>query len=576
MESNIQIRKFADDIWKLANMGAASDPFTILEHLSYLLYFRFYSQNEWLEILQGIQKIGLQYAIERYESELLPGVLWNRQSTSSQLPFVPSYFGRIVQTLDDFFHSTHQNNPAVDLFDLLQDKANSNKYGVFLTPRILAKYMAKLLVETGDFNRFGKVCDPACGTGTLLISLLEQAGFDSNLAVSGYEINSTMSKIAQINMFFRDLPYFDIHNEDSLSLSEQYFRKYDYVITNPPIVRDDVYSGGQTWYSPWNHNRNGVRRSYQFIELALGLVSEQGRAAIIVPEGLLSSSVGYDVEFRRFLVSEFNIDGVVSLPSGILSGTALKTSILLVSRRPIYRNNRYIWFYSFDQKPNRLRNDERLWEDMMESWRRYTRYGEISNQSGDNSWLIDRKELEQKQFQLTATTYRRYIPEKNYRDPNHVIKEILDLRREIDGELDELSRVHFTDPFEVANTERESQVIKIPFSDAQLNRVEGMLADYFSEQQKALFDVFMNAEQPLAIHEAAKLVNSCMPESTKLGVQEAKQFVELFESLGLIDSVPSGEILYPKQSSDEDDRIVTFQEPITLTLWMRTKHLRRN
>ncbi|GFZ94145.1 hypothetical protein GCM10008018_45730 [Paenibacillus marchantiophytorum] len=576
-----EFREFSDELWKAANQDGRGDSTAIIEHISYILYCRFKGHDYfWNDLISIINANGAQQATEFYQKELRSNIrfLFSNDSEFSPLPFGPNAFERIIYLLDINFSYYSENELIGKLFESLLDKAYSQKSGINTTPRLLANSMARMLIDTSDLaSNELSICDPTCGTGTLLISIIEQLGLRYQLLSNpiGFEINTLVSRIAQLNMIFRGLPSSEIHNKDSLSLSERHRGKFDFVITNPPISKRYDRMPDTMWYSMgMGYSKNGTR-SYEFIELALSLLKRQGRCAIIVPEGMLSSNVRYDIEFRRNILLNFQVDGVVSLPPGIFPGTGIKTSLLLVSNNPSSLN-REIWFYEFDQRPNQLRNDKQLWDELIDSWNMYIKYGKGPDINQDHNWITPSWEIEDKQYQLAASSYRKRVFDRKWLDPNRLINELRELEGQIRTEMDELFMIHSKERTESPQIGTNFKEVTTTAAEADLNTVMHALKEHLSEKQKALFDIFVDAQQPLAIHEAAKLVNKKLNESTKLGVQEAKQFTELLQALGLIEAVSSGVMLYPKQSSEESDRIVSFHKPINIILWKRATNLLRS
>ncbi|WHY65011.1 N-6 DNA methylase [Neobacillus sp. SuZ13] len=592
MNEKYDFRRVTEELWKVASQDRkSSDPSAVLEHLLYLLYFKVSTQrndNLWNGLLNILKDEGAGRAGQFYQEELKRTIEWQFgfDLKWSLYPFSPNVFERIVFILDKYFDNNFEFRLG-DVFELLVEKAYSQNFGFILTPRLLAKSMAKLLIDHRKVPYENiTICDPACGTGTLLVSFVEQfhvlyqryssdVQFQQSSSFVGFEINTGLSRLAQLNLFLRGLPYMEIHNEDSLALPElQHREKFDYVITNPPITKRYGDMDIPMWYSMGNHYSKNGTRSYEFIELALSLLKREGRCAIIVPEGMLSSNIRYDVDFRSNLLLNFQIDGIVSLPAGILPGTGMKTSILLISNRRSL--NRQIWFYEFDQKPNQVRNDERLWDDLTDLWRAYVEFEQIPDANQDHVWITSYSEIEKKQFQLAASAYRKRLVNRKYFDPNRLINEIRELEWGIKDEMDELYRMHFKEQSENFRVETDFKEVVTTTAEADLKTVKNVIGEHLSEKQKALFNIFMDAKEPLAIHEAAKLVNNNLNKSTKLGVQEAKQITELLNALGLIESVSSSEMLYPKQSSNESNRIINFQDPLKIVLWKRATNLRRD
>jgi len=580
MNGENDVRKLVDELWRLVNQESAVDSNAALEHLSYLLYFKLQSRHErlWDEMFY-LCRNNIRQAVDFYQYDMVKNkleFLVRGSSVNGTVPFSFRVFERIVFLLENHSSIFTESFLVGQVFELLLEKAFSQRLGIVLTPRLLSKSMAKLLVETVDrVPNHVAICDPACGTGTLLHALAEEMSRErAHSRLVGFEMNTLVARVAQFNLLFREIEDVSIYNEDGLSVTAEYREKFDYVITNPPIVKRYERVQMSTWYSMNNNNfsKNGTR-SYEFIELSLSLLKREGRCAIIVPEGMLSSGTRYDTEFRRHLLYKFRIEGIISLPAGLFPGTGMKTSILLISNT--YSSpNREIWFYEFDDKPNRLRNDEKLWDDLINRWQMYVELGYASYVDNGHTWTTSFMDIENNQFQLAASAYRRRSSPRHYVDPSRLINELKELEWKIKLEMDELYRIHFKEQPDVPPPDAEFKKA-VTATKADLSTVRSLLYEHFSEKQKALFNVFMDAGQPLAVHEATKLANQGVDPNEKIGVQEARQIVELLEAMGLLEPVSSGAMLYPKQSSDESDRVISLQKPLIIALWKRAEHLRR-
>ncbi|NGM83948.1 N-6 DNA methylase [Paenibacillus sp. 7124] len=577
------IHRLAEELWRIANRSGLADPIIVFEHLSYLIFLRLHQSFEgddysWYDLMELIRSEEYQLAIDEYQEKWLRFTPNGSNIPPSQFPFDIKTLQQLVMFLNAALDWVPDNTLTEAFYDALLNRAIGNKHGIVPTPHLLASTMAKLLAEFNPIQHSRlNVCDPACGIGSLLASLwneLHTREFEI-ARLDGFEVMSLFARIAQINMLFRQGSHNWIHNEDSLALPSEYRGRYDYVICNPPFTKKSDWVTEPMWYSMGEYAKRGTR-SYQFIELSLALLKIGGHCAIVVPEGLLSSTQRYDVEFRMHLLERYQLNSVVSLPSGFFPGTAMKTSILLLTRPSdgaILAKE--VLYYDFEQKAIRLRTDEELWDKLVTLWRTYLYSGTVPDIEGGHAWTVSLEKIIQNECQLGATLYKQSLfPPKKHIDPSRLLYEIFELEKQLHNEMEDLYELHHKIRPDV--NDRDTDALEgTAGAEAELSSVLQVLREHFSRQQNLLLDVYMESEKPLAIHEAAKRANRMLGEEMKLGVQEANQMTELFDALGLLESTSSGVMLYPKQF-DEDERIIQTHKPVTILLWKKAERLKRS
>jgi len=342
---------------------------------------------------------------------------------------------RAVSLIDELFRQldTRSVNADImgDIFEyLLEEVKESGKNGQFRTPRHVIRFMVQLLKpEPGK-----TILDPACGSGGFLINSLlqwkarhtdkevlrlewdgtphdllpvwpEGEEYQFSSLFRGYDNDRTMVRIAWMNLILHDLETPEVHQLDSLSkrLKDEESGSYDYILANPPFT-------GSVDEGDLSENRQRFPRSGRgavplttksellFVWLMLDLLKIGGRAAVIVPDGVLFGSTKAHRELRRQLLFENSLEAVVSLPANMFQPySGVKTSILLFQKAgvPVAAGSdprtREVWFYeitseafSLDQKRKALYGqDNDFWDALVkfEAWNRY-RQGEAEDGEG--------------------------------------------------------------------------------------------------------------------------------------------------------------------------------------------------
>ncbi len=265
-----------------------------------------------------------------------------------------------INAIDDLFTLDTHSDLMGDVFEeLLRGIQSAGKNGQFRTPRHIIRFMVELINPTPE----DRMIDPAAGTGGFLFAsiqhLLKQAmlrespedlrlewdGTPHRLAVSnsdqflhtnqftGYDNDRTMVRIGWMNMILHGIENPRIERRDSLGkgLDESESERYTVVLANPPFTgnvdTDDLHE--RRFLQKGGKKALTNKSELLFLALFLDLLEPGGRAAVIVPEGVLFGSTIAHRELRRRLLFEHDLKAVISLPAGVFQPYAgVKTSIL--------------------------------------------------------------------------------------------------------------------------------------------------------------------------------------------------------------------------------------------------------
>lgn len=208
------------------------------------------------------------------------------------------------------------------------------KAGEFYTPRAVSKLLARLAgPKPGD-----TICDPACGSGSLLICAAEEVESD-NFALYGQEANGATWALARMNMFLHAKDAAQIEWCDTLNgpalVEGDHLRKFDVVVANPPFSLDK-WGAENAEADPFQRFWRGVppksKGDYGFITHMIEIAKRQsGRVAVIVPHGVLFRG-GAEGRIRKALIEENLLDAVVGLPANLFTTTGIPVAILIFDR----------------------------------------------------------------------------------------------------------------------------------------------------------------------------------------------------------------------------------------------------
>jgi type I restriction enzyme M protein len=208
------------------------------------------------------------------------------------------------------------------------------KAGEFYTPTPVSRLLAKL----GDPQPGSTICDPACGSGSLLIRAAEEIGSE-NFSLYGQEVNGATWALARMNMFLHAkdaarIEWCDTLNSPALIEGDQLMR-FDVVVANPPFSLDKwgaEHAGEDQYKRFWRGIPPKSKGDYAFITHMVEVAKRQsGRVVVIVPHGVLFRG-GSEGEVRKKLIEENLLDAVIGLPSNLFTTTGIPVAVLVFDR----------------------------------------------------------------------------------------------------------------------------------------------------------------------------------------------------------------------------------------------------
>ncbi len=246
------------------------------------------------------------------------------------------------------------------------------KAGEFYTPAGVSQLLAKLVQpKAGD-----RICDPACGSGSLLIRVAKE--IDSpNFFLGGQESNGSTWALCRMNMFLHGMDAAQIEWCDTISnpllLDHGELMRFNVVVANPPFSLKKW--GAETAANdPYNRFHRGLppqsKGDYAFISHMVEIALEgEGRVGVIVPHGVLFRGASEGI-IRKAFIEENILEAVIGLPEKLFFGTPIPAAILIFNkaRKPwevaACERDRHVLFidasreFESGSKQNRLRDED--------------------------------------------------------------------------------------------------------------------------------------------------------------------------------------------------------------------------
>lgn len=348
-------------------VGKVPDPKAQVEQITIALIYKFMDDMD----LQGVEFGGERVFFKGdYEKYAFSQIMLAEHSAQERLNFyaegmdkmatnpdLPQLFREILrntyipyrdpETLNRFLKeiaefSYDDSEELGNAFEyLLSIMGSQGDAGQFRTPRHIIDMMVEIIAP----QKNEKILDPACGTAGFLISAFNyiknhnlDANGNSTLSVddknsmtenfAGYDISPDMVRLSRVNMYLHGFATPHISEYDTLTSVDKWDDDYDVIFANPPFMTP---KGGITPHA--QYYVNAKRAEVLFVDYIAEHLNPTGRAAIIVPEGIVFQSQNAYKNLRKFLVDAGYLYGVISLPAGVFNPySGVKTSILLIDR----------------------------------------------------------------------------------------------------------------------------------------------------------------------------------------------------------------------------------------------------
>ena len=482
-----ELKSKVDAIWDTMWSGGVSNPLSVIEQLTYLLFIKrldelhtlkerkaartgkpiedpvFSAKQEHLR-WSRFKESAPEQMFAAVKDEVFPfikslGVTGDDEGTTySQhmkdalfLMPTPRVLANVVDKLDGI--DMADRDTKGDLYEYMLGKiASAGQNGQFRTPRHIIEMMVEMMAPTPDDT----ICDPACGTAGFLIAasqyLVDQHSdeiyrdaksrkrFNEN-TFHGYDFDNTMLRIGSMNMLLHGVENPDIRYRDSLAESdEDDAEKYSLILANPP------FAGSLDYESTAKDLQQIVKTKKTellFVALFLRLLQTGGRAAVIVPDGVLFGSSKAHKTLRKSLVEEQKLDAIISLPSGVFKPYAGVSTAILMFTKTNSGGTDYVWFYdmkadgySLDDKrtPQPGKDDTpdilKRWEDAAD---------EFDRPRTAQSFMVPKEDIVANDYDLSLNRYKEVEHEAiEHESPKVILDRLAELETEIAKGREEL------------------------------------------------------------------------------------------------------------------------------------------
>ncbi|MBP9782114.1 MAG: SAM-dependent DNA methyltransferase [Candidatus Pacebacteria bacterium] len=504
---NITLKSSIGRLWDKFWSGGISNPLTAIEQISYLLFMKRLDEMDikkkhdseftgeaYKSIFAG-DKRNLRWShfrqmeggdmLSHIQTKVFPFL---KTLGKEESPFAkhmgnavfiiskPSLLVEAINIIDDIFEEISRQETGGqgfqdtqgDIYEyLLSEITSAGKLGQFRTPR----HIIQLICELVDPKLGDAICDPACGTGGFLLGAYQhiitthtskehqktdENGLTRGLlgdkltderqwthlkekTFYGYDMDESMVRIGLMNLMMHGISSPNIEQKDTLSKKYDENNHFDVIIANPPfkgsIDKGDINE---------SLSLNTTKTELLFIDRIVKSLKIGGRAGVIIPDGVLFGSSKAHKQARKILLDECELQGVISMPSGVFKPYAgVSTAILLFIKGG---ETEKVWFYdmqsdgyTLDDRRSKIDDGGDL-PDIVKKWK--SRKSHTENNPNGNFFYVDKKNIEEADFDLSINRYKVTNYEKiNYENPKIIFDKIQTLENEIVSSLNDLKSI---------------------------------------------------------------------------------------------------------------------------------------
>lgn len=357
---------------------------------------------------------------------------------------------RVLSKIVDGVSQLDMNNKDAmgDVYEYILGKmAASGNNGQFRTPRHIIRMMVNMMKPTLQDT----ICDPAMGSAGFIVESAkyieehykseiikkEHGEHYRNTMFYGFDTDQTMLRIGAMNLMLHGVDNPNVKYQDSLSEDNHDKNLYSLILANPPFT-------GSLDYEIVDNSLLAITKTKKtellFLSLFIRSLKSGGRAASIVPDGVLFGSSRAHLSIRKELIDNQQLEAIISMPSGVFKPySGVSTAILIFTKTGTGGTDK-VWFYdmtadgySLDDKRTALDNEG----DIPDIIARYHNLkSEATRTRKDKSFFVPKDEIVANGYDLTINKYKEVERERIvYEKPEVVLTRIKNLQNEINDAI---------------------------------------------------------------------------------------------------------------------------------------------
>lgn len=477
-----ETKSIIDRIWTNFWEGGVTNPLTVIEQITYLLFIKGLDDidiaHEKSDHMLGIKTkrifdekhqecrwcIFKNYPAEKMYrivgEDVFPFIksLSNNKNSGyakymDDAIFIiptPIMLQRVVTAIDKL--KMKDRDTKGDVYEYLLSKlSTAGTNGQFRTPRHIIRMMVELMKPTPE----DIIVDPAAGSAGFLVEAGEYLRDNrndlfltenlkehfNNTMFYGFDMDRTMLRIGAMNLMQHGIENPNISYKDSLSEDNEDNSKYTLVLANPPFKGS--IDSERTSKDLLNVTKT-KKTELLFLALFLRILRTGGRAASIVPDGVLFGSSNAHKAIRKEIIEKHKLEAVISMPSGVFKPYAGVSTAIMIFTKTGDGGTDKVWFYDMtadgfsldDQRQPVKENDI---PDIIKRFNNRNSKEEQERARTEKSFFVPKEEIIENDYDLSINKYKEIVVEKKeYEAPKVILKRVIDMENELQQKLKEL------------------------------------------------------------------------------------------------------------------------------------------
>jgi len=480
-----ELRNKIDGIWDIFWSGGITNPLTVIEQITYLMFIKILDDNELRkeanaaafdqEVINPI--FGKEHencrwhVFKNYEAEAMYSNMMNEvfpfiknnlnsgkdtafaKYMKDAIFIVPS--ARMLTRVVDALNDLDLNNKDImgDVYEyLLSQIASSGTNGQFRTPRHIINMIVDLMQPKIDDT----ICDPAMGSAGFICSAANYISehYENELMnadtkkhytttmFSGFDTDPTMLRIGAMNMMLHGVEAPNISWADSLSEENKHRNEYTLIMANPPFTGS---LDKETISKDLLNLASTTKTELLFIAMFTKALKVGGRCASIVPDGVLFGSSNAHKAIRKEIIDNNRLEAVISMPSGVFKPYAGVSTAILIFTKTGNGGTDKVWFYdmkadgyTLDDKRSPIEQNDI--PDIIERFHNLDKENDRTKK--DQSFFVSKEDIINNDYDLSINKYKEteYI-KVEYPPTSEIMAEIKKLNEQNNIETAELEKL---------------------------------------------------------------------------------------------------------------------------------------
>ena len=480
-----ELRNKIDGIWDIFWSSGMTNPLTVIEQITYLMFIKILDDNE-LRKEANAAAFDMPVADPIFDKEH-QNCRWSnfrhyeadamfKNMTEKVFPFIKSEMhdgkdtafarymkdaifmvptARVLVKVVDALDSLDLNNKDImgDVYEyLLSQIAQSGTNGQFRTPRHIIQMMVELMQPKME----DIICDPAMGSAGFICAAAayvfehyknklmksENKKHYTTSMFTGFDTDQTMLRIGAMNMMLHGVEAPNITWMDSLSEDNTHREEYSLIMANPPFTGS---LDKETIAKDLTNLAATKKTELLFMALFLKALKVGGRCASIVPDGVLFGSSKAHKAIRQEIVENNRLEAIISMPSGVFKPYAGVSTAIVIFTKTGHGGTDKVWFYdmkadgfSLDDKRSQIEQNDI--PDIINRFHNLA--GEESRERTEQSFFVPKQEIVDNDYDLSINKYKKteYVAVE-YPPTSEILAELRRLEKEIGTAMDELEEM---------------------------------------------------------------------------------------------------------------------------------------